>query len=442
MSKPCDDSEFFERNLQIKYIKRICDRVNEIDPIIHALTSEPNRFGRLIDDCKDIRERYNKDERNCDLLGMRLGVKDIIHVDGLVTRAGSSIPPEIIGGPEAKSVTKLKKAGCLVVGKTRTAEFAANAPPLTKNPHDLSRTPGGSSSGSAAVVAANLCDVALGTQTSGSVIRPASYCGVFAMVPTNSRISNEGVIPYSKTIDTIGIFAKDLNLLHKVASTLVEKWKDHDLIGNSKPNIGIPCGNYVNHASENMICNYNSKLTKLKKCGYDVSEIQIPSFDSYSNLLRHHNSLILSELAKSHKDWYEEYSMFYRKPTAEKLDFGGEITDKEVTMAKNKREELEAEIANVFVNNKIDLLVAPSSVDIAPKTVKNTGNPIMNFPWTFAGNPIINIPLWNIRGLPYGIQLIGTSESDEELINMSSIIASDLNSSIRPPGGFSNKIPK
>ncbi len=138
------------------------------------------------------------------LFGIPIGIKDIFHVNGFSTHAGSRLPPKQLMGEEAKCVSDLKKAGALILGKTVTTEFAYFEPGPTMNPHNPNHTPGGSSSGSAAAVAAGLCPLALGSQTIGSIIRPASFCGVVGYKPSYDRISRDGVIPVSPSLDHIG----------------------------------------------------------------------------------------------------------------------------------------------------------------------------------------------------------------------------------------------
>ncbi|MFN8425991.1 MAG: amidase [Anaerolineales bacterium] len=192
------------------------------EPDILAFIPEENRFERLLKEAEELVKKYPDPSNRPPLFGMTVGVKDIFHVDGFVTQAGSKLLAQDLQGNEAASVTKLKNAGALILGKTVTTEFAYFTPGPTRNPHNPSHTPGGSSSGSAAAVGAGMCDLALGTQTIGSVIRPAAFCGVVGFKPTYERISREGVIPLSPTFDHVGVFANDVEMVGRVASVLVE----------------------------------------------------------------------------------------------------------------------------------------------------------------------------------------------------------------------------
>ena len=180
---------------------------------------------------------------------MTVGVKDIFHADGFTTQAGSRVPPEELQGRQAESVTKLKNAGALILGKTVTTEFAYFTPGPTRNPHNPEHTPGGSSSGSAAAVGAGLCPLALGTQTIGSLVRPAAFCGVVTLKPTYDRISRGGVIPLSPSLDHIGFFTPNVSTAKLVAPFIYQDWKDTNA-SDEKPILGIPEGDYLNCASD------------------------------------------------------------------------------------------------------------------------------------------------------------------------------------------------
>src|SRR5512138_1003056 len=191
------------------------------EPAIHAFIPEAGRFNRLRREAQSITGVPPGPASSGPLFGRLVGVKDIFRVDGFATRAGSHLPADEFQGAEAESVTRLKNAGILILGKTVTTEFAYFTPGPTRNPHNLNHTPGGSSSGSAAAVAAGLCDLALGTQTIGSIIRPAAFCGVIGFKPTYDRISRAGVIPLSPSLDHVGFFASDLEIANAAAQALV-----------------------------------------------------------------------------------------------------------------------------------------------------------------------------------------------------------------------------
>ncbi|MFP4217933.1 MAG: amidase family protein, partial [Salinarchaeum sp.] len=183
-------------------IETTCDRIDAIDNRLQAFRDEPRRRRRLRQAIKTVDHGQ--------LAGVPVGIKDIIHVNGFETQAGSVLPPELFDGPEATLVKRLQTAGGLIAGKTRTTEFAGFAPARTRNPRAPGHTPGGSSSGSAAAVAAGLVPLAIGTQTGGSVIRPAAFCGVVGYKPSFGRIPTDGVLTRAWSLDTVGTFTQDL----------------------------------------------------------------------------------------------------------------------------------------------------------------------------------------------------------------------------------------
>ena len=168
---------------------------------------------------------------------LAVGVKDLYRVEGVPTRAGSRLPASVFEGEESLVVKKLKQAGAVVLGKTAMDEFAYCEPPSTKNPHDLRRTPGGSSGGSAAAVAAGICRLAVGSQTLQSIVVPAAYCGVVGYKPTFERLEFDG-IPLAPSIDTVGFLAPTVADLHTGVSALIDDWTDPT--SSSRPVLGVP----------------------------------------------------------------------------------------------------------------------------------------------------------------------------------------------------------
>ncbi|TKX77248.1 hypothetical protein EXE53_27620 [Halorubrum sp. SD626R] len=248
------------------------ERAAAVDPEIEALVAEEGRWERLRDQAAALTERYPDPADRPPLYGVPVGVKDIFHVEELPTRAGSDLPPGVITGDEAAAVTALRRAGALVLGKTVTTEFAHMSPGPTRNPHDTDRTPGGSSSGSAAAVAAGLCPVAFGTQTIGSVIRPAAFCGVVGYKPSFGRISTEGVIPLSESVDHVGVFTQDTAGVSLVAPLLCDSWRTLPA-PTERPTIGVPDGAYLEQASDTALDAFEDHLDALTAAGYDVVRV-------------------------------------------------------------------------------------------------------------------------------------------------------------------------
>jgi Asp-tRNA(Asn)/Glu-tRNA(Gln) amidotransferase A subunit family amidase len=209
----------------------------------------------------ELAARHPDRARRPPLFGVALGVKDAFHVDGLPTRAGSRLPPEVLQGPEGPCVAALRQAGALVVGKTVTTEFTYFAPGPTRNPRNPKHTPGGSSSGSAAAVAAGLVPLALGTQTIGSITRPAAFCGVVGFKASYGRISRDGVIPLAPSLDQVGFFTAGVDGAARVAPLLVREWRHAHPEG--RPVLGVPEGPYLESASPEGLAHFREVCRRL-----------------------------------------------------------------------------------------------------------------------------------------------------------------------------------
>jgi len=271
------------------YYESLEQNFNTKQPEIKAFIPEENRFDRLWVEISGKFEIYQGPTDIHPLFGFPMGVKDIFHVDGFPTHAGCKLPTDQLIGPEADCVKVLKKLGALVLGKTVTTEFAYFAPGPTRNPYNLEHTPGGSSSGSAAAVAVGMVPFAFGTQTIGSVIRPASYCGVVGFKPSFGRISTKGVIPLAPSVDTVGYFTSDASSANFMGEILLKDWNSTEM-ELKRPNLGIPVGPYLDKADNQMYNHVDSDKTfrKPRVQGYADSCIsrfryyfQKPQFDCF-----------------------------------------------------------------------------------------------------------------------------------------------------------------
>jgi Asp-tRNA(Asn)/Glu-tRNA(Gln) amidotransferase A subunit family amidase len=387
---------------------------NEREASILAFIPEQDRFARLRQEVDELNSNYPNNISRPPLFGMLIGVKDIFHVEGFVTQAGSRLPSEELQGMEAESVTKLKHAGALVLGKTVTTEFAYFFPGPTRNPHNIEHTPGGSSSGSAAAVAAGLCTLALGTQTIGSIIRPASFCGVVGVKPTYDRISRSGVIPLSPTLDHIGFFTRDVSTAKRAAPSLYNDWDDLIPL-NGKPTLGIPEGPYLACASDEALARLDTICDALSLAGYELH--RIPIMDDFPEIRARHDLIMSAEASRGHAKWFEKYAELYSSKFTELIQRGQNITDAQLKNALAERDVFRAKLRQAMIDNNISLWIAPSAVGPAPKGLDATGDPVMNLPWTQTGLPAINIPAGkNEAGLPMGLQVIGNWYKDESLL--------------------------
>lgn len=407
----------------LSYLDELAAQFTTWEPVVRAFVPEENRFPRLKEEALALLAHYIRPEQRPPLFGIPVGVKDIFHVDGFFTRAGSQVPPSVLHSAEATVVSQLKAAGALILGKTVTTEFAYFAPGPTRNPHNPGHTPGGSSSGSAAAVAAGLCPLALGTQTIGSISRPAAFCGVVGYKPSYERISRAGVIPLAPSLDHVGLFAPDVSGIQLAGPVLVENWQPAD--DHSRPVLGIPTGLYLDAAEAEGREHFAAVGERLAAAGYTLH--RVPAMPDFEAVVERHNRLMAAEAAQVHAAWFAHYGALYAGKTKELLARGRNVPEIELTAARAGREKLRRELQELMDRQGIDVWISPPAPGAAPAGLESTGNPIMNLPWTHSGLPTVTIPAGeNDQGLPLGLQMAGRWYADEQLLAWASRCARDL----------------
>jgi Asp-tRNA(Asn)/Glu-tRNA(Gln) amidotransferase A subunit family amidase len=400
-----------------EYINTVCDRIEQVEPQVQSLVPENNRRQRLLREAEALQQRFPSPDDRPPLYGILLGVKDIFRVDGFATHAGSQLPPEEFAGEEATCVTQLRHAGALILGKTVTTEFAYFEPGPTRNPHNLNHTPGGSSSGSAAAVASGLCPLALGTQTIGSVIRPAAYCGIIGFKPSYDRISTDGLILFSSSADHVGFFTQDIEGIDLAASVLCHNWRPviSQEIDDARPVLGVPEGKYLEQASAEGLAAFETHLQQLGQAGYTIKRIR--AFEDIEDINQRHRQLVAAEFALEHKIWFRKYQARYRPRTAQLVLDGQLVIPDELVTDRASQLDLREQLETLLTDAALDLWISPPAPGDAPEGIHATGQPIMNLPWTHAGLPTLTLPAGtSSRGLPLGIQLSAAFMADEQLI--------------------------
>src|SRR6266545_7144160 len=322
------------------------------EPSVLAFLSEGNRFARLRRDADALLLRFPDLINRPLLFGALVGVKDIFHVAEFATQAGSRLPAKVLEGEEAESVTRLKDAGTLIFGKTITTEFAYFSPGPTRNPHNPEHTPGGSSSGSVAAVAAGFCHLALGTQTIGSIIRPASFCGVVGLKPTYDRIAREGVIPLSPSLDHVGFFVPDVESAVNAARVLYKDWQEPTQLLR-KPRLGIPDGPYLQSVSPEGLALFENVCKLLENAEYELEHIQVMS--DFAEIKTRHDVIMSAEAAQFHADWFREYENLYSPKFTELIRRGQQITNDQLQNGLSARDNFRADIRRIFLDHNIDL---------------------------------------------------------------------------------------
>ncbi len=405
----------------LDYLKHLEHLFDEREPHIMAFCPEPqNRFERLRNDLDNLIKFYPDPLSRPPLFGIPVGIKDIFHVDGFPTRAGSRLPPAVIGGPEAAVVTKLKRSGALIMGMTVPVEFSNYSPGPTRNPYNLEHTPGGSSSGSAAAVAAGLCPLSLGTQTVGSVIRPAAFCGIVGVKPTFGRIPMDGIIPLAPSLDHVGFFTSDIEGAMLAASILIENWKP--TTGHETLICGIPEGPYLERADEEARNQFKQVCDLLGEAGVQLKYIKM--FENFEEIIEYGDKLCEAEFAIVHHDWFRKYSDLYSEGNRQAILRGQKVDSDTLEKCRAHRETLRNELIDIMVQHNLSAFLAPAAPGPASKGIDTVGDWVMNQPWSHTGLPVVTVPSGvSKEGLPLGLQIIGGWMDDERLLNLAKHLA-------------------
>jgi Asp-tRNA(Asn)/Glu-tRNA(Gln) amidotransferase A subunit family amidase len=348
------------------------------------------------------------------LAGVPFGVKDIIGVAGMPTRCGSeacnSSPPQF----DASCVALLRRAGAVPVGKTVTAEFAYMTPGPTRNPANLQHTPGGSSSGSAAAVAAGMVPMALGTQTGGSMIRPAAFCGVVGFKPGFGAIGRDGMKVMCESLDVIGWYCADVADVARVAEVLLSEAPPplHSTEDLRTVKIGFLPGNpghVLEHAAQVALEDARRALGGLSTVE-PVAEISDPA-----GFLEAHSVIMHYELSRSLLPVAMEHAAQLSRPLREAIDKGLAIPAQTYREMKTWQHTQRLRWTDYF--GDADVVLTSSALGPAPRGLESTGTAAFNKAWSLLGWPCIHLPTaLNEDGLPLGVQLVGKPGTDRELI--------------------------
>ncbi len=407
----------------LEHTRASLERLESLEPQLQAFVPEPGRHERVMRAAESLLECWPQPEGRPPLYGVPLGVKDIFRVEGLPTRAGSTLPAALFDGAQADCVSRLQAAGALVLGKTVTTEFAYFEPGPTCNPHNLAHTPGGSSSGSAAAVAAGICPLALGTQTIGSLMRPAAFCGVTGFKPGFGRIDATGVIYVAPSLDHVGFFAQDVAGLRIAASLLCRDWRQVSM--SRRPHLGVLEGPLLEHLAAEGRARYELQLQRLQAAGYELQRVTL--FDDFDNMGRLHRALMACEMAQEHRTWFAEYEARYRPRTAELIRAGQRVAADTAQEARASRMQTRQLLQERMEADGIDLWLSPPAIGPAPAGIASTGDPVMNLPWTHAGLPTVSLPAGRAaNGLPLGLQVSSRYGEDELLLTWSETLAAAM----------------
>ena len=375
-------------------------------------------------------DKRRRDKIPGKLNGLPIGIKDIIDTKDMPTENGSLIHKDRRPPEDAHLVKLLRDAGAVIMGKCVTTEFALSAPGKTKNPKDLECTPGGSSSGSAAAVSDYMIPLAIGSQTGGSVLRPASFTGILGLKPTFGTISRSGMSPISERLDHPGIYANSIDDIRLVASVILSyDKKDLDMDSNysfrnasnlKKPLkfafIKGPVWGSGDHDMQEKIKQFvdNSNL--------EITSVELG--DNFMEAARCHEIIMNGSISRSLANYYENNKSKLHPFTIARFEAGKSVSTNSYIDAIEKAKKMKQTLSEIFL--KFDAIITPAAPGQAPRDLMNTGNAIFNGYWTMLGVPAISLPLLEGKdGLPIGIQVITSWNKEAELLDISKIILNE-----------------
>jgi Asp-tRNA(Asn)/Glu-tRNA(Gln) amidotransferase A subunit family amidase len=365
------------------------------------------------------------------LHGIPVGIKDIIDVYDMPTGCGSKLWANSYARQDATCVERLRQAGAIILGKTVTTAYAYLDPPVTRNPWNLTRTPGGSSSGSAAAVACGMCLASLGTQTGGSTIRPASYCGVCALKPTHGRISVNGVLPLAPSLDHIGVMANCVRDLAVVFQTICGPDGDPDYWMSTPrgptpdcmkvfelrwPQPRVPIaqigGLFDEKTSPDLRAAYDAALERLQE-EWSRFERVVPPV-GFNEQQAAHGLMMAVEAAGVHEHRLARHPDDYPPRIRELIETGLASRGTKYRTAFWFQDDLRRQLDQSFGRDRV--FVTPATTDFAP-TAETTGSPALNSPWSYVGLPVVSVPVgWLATRLPSAIQLVGRFGTEADVL--------------------------
>jgi Asp-tRNA(Asn)/Glu-tRNA(Gln) amidotransferase A subunit family amidase len=348
------------------------------------------------------------------LHGVPIAVKDLIDTVDMPTTYGSPIYRGHRPPADASCVALARAAGAIVLGKTVTTEFAAFTPGKTANPRNPAHTPGGSSSGSAAAVADGMAPLAFGTQTAGSVIRPAAYCGCIGYKPSFGLINRAGVKPLADSLDTVGILARTVEDAAFFAGVLSERPAlRHLTVPSDPPRFGLYRTPMWDEAEAATAAALDTARAALERAGSAVAELAIAR--EHHGLAEAQDTIMGFEMAQALACERIEHSAELSPRLAQMLDAGMTIGAAEYDRALARAAEARGALDAFF--GTCDAVLVPAAPGEAPRGLGNTGNPIFNRMWTLLGVPCVTVPArWGENGLPTGVQLVGRMRDDVRLM--------------------------
>jgi Asp-tRNA(Asn)/Glu-tRNA(Gln) amidotransferase A subunit family amidase len=395
-----------DREARKRGLEQCLKRIRELDPTIHAW----------------VQVQPERPTGDGPLSEIPFGAKDIIETQGMATEYGSPLYKGRLGTADAAIVREMRSRGAILLGKTVTTAFAYRTPGPTRNPRNLEHTPGGSSSGSAAAVAAGMVPFTIGEQTRGSMIRPASYCGVTGFKPTYDLLPTEGMLPVSKSLDTLGLFT------HTPADMLA-LWKALGHPPGLREQFTFAAPDPIPECEPEMAHAFRQALLLLRDSGIRIKAIDIA--EMLKKLDEANDVEMFYEGARFHEARLKEFGDRLDQPLANLIREGLKIPAERYEEAKRFLADSRVRLAEIFKSSPV--ILTPAATGPAPLGLSNTGDPRMNAPWSALGTPAISVPMPMASGLPLGLQLTADLRQDSRVLQAALLLHERFNAGPKIP---------
>ena len=418
----------------VEICEKYIERINKFEKNVKAWSHFDKKL--LLEKAADADECRRSGKPTGPLHGIPVAVKDIVGTLDMPTECGTVIRKGKSYSQNAEIVDLLLAAGAIVMGKTATAELAYLHPPKTTNPHDHSRTPGGSSSGSAAVVASFMAPLSIGSQTGGSIIRPASYCGVVGYKPTYGLISRNGVLKTSEKLDHIGVFGRSVEDVALLSKVLIKKdnfdsatihYSTENMLTETKkgplfePKFIFYKTDYWKNIEKKSREAFEYFIKSFKK---NIEVFDTPSY--FKDIHKYHQIMYETDLANNFGLYYKKYKKKLSKPMQDAIVKGNKHSAKEYAEALDFMKRSYESYEEVFED--YHGVLSPSSPGVAPKSLKSTGSAEFNKVWSYLGTPCISLPLLQGEAnMPLGVQLTGAKYDDHRFLGIANWLEKECN---------------
>jgi Asp-tRNA(Asn)/Glu-tRNA(Gln) amidotransferase A subunit family amidase len=404
----------------VKILEGCLQQVEEWEPKVHAWVILDRE--KALERARELDDELKAGNDRGRLHGIPIGIKDIIDVVGMPTACGTKRWLHRIAGEDAEIVARLRRAGVVVMGKTVTTPYAWIDPPVTRNPWNLERTPGGSSSGSAAAVACGMCLATIGSQTGGSITRPASFCGVSGMKPTHGLIPTEGVLPLAPSLDHVGPIAKTVDDLRTIFQTI------QGIRAQTDSDRAMPQARKRAPRLARLRGYFDRKVESAARSAFDqairsltVSDgllVDLPDPIDFEQVVKDHRRVMAAEAAATHSYALDAEPDSYPPEITNLIIEGRSLSALAYLNSRNRAAVDRMMIMAALVSGELDALITPATLGPAP-AITSTGNPAFNSPWSYTGLPTVSLPIGETAdGLPLALQLTGWFQRDAELLEI------------------------